>query len=232
MVDRAHSAWKEDNIAGVLLMDSKAAFPSVGRERLIHLMKAKQIDGDHIRWTESFLLDRTVEMVIKGNVLQSHPMEAGVLQGSPVLPIVFAIHTSGLITWVEEKVQRVKGLSFIDNLGWIATGKDVNQVVRKLKACAAESIEWATRRDLQFDTAMTGTALFTRRRGHKKHLQQKLKAKITVRDSFVWLNKEVTRWLGHQQKTFPSGRNGSVRVDALCQSRLRHPGGGLLRARR
>jgi len=38
-------------------------------------------------------------------------------------------------------------------------------------------------------------------------------------------------WL-HQQKTSPSGRNGSVRVDALYQSRQRHPGGGLLRARR
>jgi len=36
----------------------------------------------------------------------------------------------------------------------------------------------------------------------------------------------------HQQKTYPSGRNGSVRVDALHQSRQRHPGGGLLRARR
>jgi len=36
----------------------------------------------------------------------------------------------------------------------------------------------------------------------------------------------------HQQKTFPSGRNGSVRVDALRQSRQRHPGGGLLRAQR
>jgi hypothetical protein len=36
----------------------------------------------------------------------------------------------------------------------------------------------------------------------------------------------------HQPKTFPSGRNGCVRVDALRQSRQRHPGGGLLRARR
>jgi len=35
----------------------------------------------------------------------------------------------------------------------------------------------------------------------------------------------------HQQKIFASGRNGSVRVDALRESRQRHPGGGLLRAR-
>jgi hypothetical protein len=37
--------------------------------------------------------------------------------------------------------------------------------------------------------------------------------------------------LFHQQKIFPSGRNGSVRVDPLCKSRQRHPGGSLLRAR-
>jgi len=36
----------------------------------------------------------------------------------------------------------------------------------------------------------------------------------------------------HQQKTFPSGRNGTVRVDMLRQSRQRHPGGRLLRAQR
>ena len=36
----------------------------------------------------------------------------------------------------------------------------------------------------------------------------------------------------HQQKIFPSGRNGSIRVDALRQSRQRHPSGGLLHARR
>jgi len=36
--------------------------------------------------------------------------------------------------------------------------------------------------------------------------------------------------LCHQQKIFPSGRNDSVRVDALRQSRQRHPGGGILRA--
>jgi hypothetical protein len=35
----------------------------------------------------------------------------------------------------------------------------------------------------------------------------------------------------HQQKILPSGRNGSVGVDALRQSHQRHPGGRLLRAR-
>jgi len=40
----------------------------------------------------------------------------------------------------------------------------------------------------------------------------------------------MNQW--HQEKIFPSGWNDSVTVDAVRQSRQRHPGGGLLRARR
>jgi len=167
MVDRAHAAWKGGHIAGVLLMDIKAAFPSVAKGRLVNLMKVRQMDGDLIRWTESFLSERTLEMIIEGNAMERHPVEAGVPQGSPVSPILFAIYTSGLIKWVEEYVSEAERLSFVDDLGWVATGSDVNHVVSILERCAARSIEWASRLGLQFDTAKTEAALFTRRRGHR-----------------------------------------------------------------
>jgi len=41
-------------------------------------------------------------MITKGNAIDRHPVVAGVLQGSPVSLILFAIYTSGLIKWVEE----------------------------------------------------------------------------------------------------------------------------------
>jgi hypothetical protein len=165
MVDRAHAAWTDGNITGVLLMDIKAAFPSVAQGRLVNGMKAKHIEGDLIRWTESFRSTRTVEMIIEGNAMTRHPVEAGVPQGSPVSPILFAIYTSGLNKWVEEYIS-AEGLSFVDDLGWVATGSNINQVVSKLEECAAKSIAWASRRGLQFDTAKTEAALFTHRRGH------------------------------------------------------------------
>jgi len=111
-------------------------------------------------------------------------VEAVVPQGSPISPILFAIHTAALLQWVEDRVQ-AEGISFADDLGWVATGKDVNQVVERLETCTAESIECANRRDLQFDTAKTEAALFTRRRGPKKHLQPKLTARIKVGNGFV-----------------------------------------------
>ena len=133
MVDRAQAAWRQGLIAGVLLMDIKAAFPSIGRGRLIHTMRGNGMDGHLIRWAASFLTGRMVEMVIEGNVMERHPVEAGIPQGSPVSPILIAICTSGLMKWVEERFSGAEGLSSVDDVGWVATANDINEVVRNTK---------------------------------------------------------------------------------------------------
>jgi hypothetical protein len=46
MVDRAHAAWRTGHMTGVLLMDIKAAFPTVAKGRLVNLMKGRQMDRD------------------------------------------------------------------------------------------------------------------------------------------------------------------------------------------
>jgi len=46
---------------------------------------------------ESFLRDRSLEMIIQGIAIERHPVEAGVLQYSPVSPILYTIYTSVLI---------------------------------------------------------------------------------------------------------------------------------------
>jgi len=163
-------------------------------------------------------------MVIEGNVLQSHPLEAGIPQGSPVLPILFAIHIAGLMKWVQERVHGVEGLCFVDDLRWVATSKDVKQVVRKLEACAAESIQWASRRDLHFDPAKMEAALFTRRSGHTKHVQPKLTAKFKVRNGFVRFNIKATRWLGvwmDAHLTFTEHHNCGIKQAKASEARLR-----------
>jgi hypothetical protein len=224
IVDRAHAAWTNGHITGLLLMDIKAAFPSVAKGRLVNLMKARQMDGDRIRWTERFLSERTVEMVIEGNAMERHPVEAEVPQGSPVSPILFAIYTPGLIKWVEQYVSEAKELSFVDDLGWVATGSDVNHVVSILERCTAKSIEWASRRGLQFDTAKTETALFTCRRGHRKHLRPKLIAKIRVGNESIQFNAQVTRRLGvwmDAHLTFKEHHNQCMKKASAAEARLR-----------
>jgi hypothetical protein len=101
---------------------------------------------------------------------------------------------------------------------------DVNHVVSILERCAAKSIEWASRRGLQFDTAKTEAALFTRRRGHRKHLRPKLTAKIRVRNESVRFNAQATRWLGvwmDAHLTFKEHHNRCMKKARAAEARLR-----------
>ena len=52
------------------------------------------MDGDLRRERESCFLETMVELIIEGNAIERHLVEAGVPQGSPVSPILFAIYTS------------------------------------------------------------------------------------------------------------------------------------------
>jgi len=142
VVDKSDAAWTHGHITGVLRMDIKAAFPSVAQRKLDNLMKVRRMGEDLIRWTENLCSEKTVEMIIERNVMQRHPVEAGVPQGSPMSPIIFAIYTSGLINWVEEYVS-AEGLSCVDDLGRVETGSDVNLLVMTLDRSAEQTIERA-----------------------------------------------------------------------------------------
>jgi len=121
----------------------QGSLPKRGKRKTSQLTEG-QTNGWRAYMMVGELSLRTVEMIIEGNAIESHPVEAGVPQGSPVLQILFVIYTSGLIKWVEQYISN-GGLYFVNDLGWVATRSDVNQVVTTLERCAAKSIEWAGR---------------------------------------------------------------------------------------
>jgi hypothetical protein len=70
MVDRGHAAQTNGHLTGVHHLDIKAAFPSVGKGRLVDLMMVRQMEGDLIRWTESFLSESILETLLEGNAMK------------------------------------------------------------------------------------------------------------------------------------------------------------------
>jgi hypothetical protein len=70
MIDRAHAVWTNGNIPGALLIDIKAACPSMAKGMRVNIVKDRKIDGHLIQWMESCLLGRTVDMTMDGNGME------------------------------------------------------------------------------------------------------------------------------------------------------------------
>ena len=135
------SGWQRKEITGALCMDVAAAFPSVARGCLIKRMRKMRIDEELVRWVSSFMQDRRVRMVIEGKEEEEIEVITGLPQGSSVSPLLFNIYISG-VHEVCEMGGSVRGLSFVDDVTWIAQGRSVQEIRLKLEAAARRAIAW------------------------------------------------------------------------------------------
>jgi hypothetical protein len=147
-------------------MDVKGAFDHVSPTKLIGRMVELGVDGDLVRWTQSFLADRKVQLVIDSFQCPVQPV-TGIPQGSPVSPILFVIYLSGVFQAIEEAVPGVQALSFADDLGIVVPAGSVAQACERLQQAGEAAIDWGLQNTVQFDTGKTEAVLFTRKRGRQ-----------------------------------------------------------------
>jgi len=76
-----------------------------------------------------------VRPVINGQEGDNHAVDTGIPQGSPVSPILFTIYLPRLSSYVEAEAS-VTGLSFVDDVAWLAEGKTEEEICPKLETAA------------------------------------------------------------------------------------------------
>jgi len=227
LIQTVHEAWNQKLLAAALFMDVKGAFDHLDPTRLIRRMREIGIDDDLCRWTQSFLSDRNVQLVIDGHQCPEREIQSGVPQGSPVSPILFIIYLGGVFQAIDQAVTGIQSLSFADDKGLVASGRSVQEVCQQLEQAAAIAIQWGYNHAVQFDAEKTEAVLFTRKRG--KCLKEQIqRARIQVGEHQVVFNQEATRWLGvwldsgltlktHYQTRLRKARTAEARVQALCK---------------
>ena len=234
LIQNTHKAWKLRQLVGALFLDVKGAFDHVNPRRLITRLIEFNLDGDLIRWVQSFLTDRWVQLQIDNTQCPAHPINSGVPQGSPVSPILFIIYLSGVFEVIERSVTGIQSLSFADDIGLLASGHSVKEVCDKLQKAARVAIEWGNENVVQFDAGKTEAVLLTRKRGRELK-DQIQRAQVEVDGHHVPFNPEATRWLGvwldsglnlkvHYQTCMRKARAAEHQVQRLCQSHGLAPG--------
>ena len=170
LVHVVQEKWKEKKLAAALFMDVKGAFDHVSKGQLFTRMIELGVDGDLVTWTGSFLTNRKVQLVIDRHDNKKREIETGIPQGSPLSPILFLIYISGVFNKVSETSPLVTSLSFIDDLGFIASDSSVKEIVRALEKVAKEVIEWGRVNAVTYNTSKTEAVLFSK--SHRQRLNK------------------------------------------------------------
>lgn len=95
-------------------------------------MEELEMDPQPIQWTDNFITGRTVSLVINGHEGAMEPRSTGILQGSPVSPILFAIYISEIFDKVEGNSEGIS-LSFVDDISWLVTSQNATEITEKLQ---------------------------------------------------------------------------------------------------
>lgn len=217
--------WKKKKVVGALFMDVKGAFPATNTHALAAKLVKYGVPDHIVRWIVSFMDERKVWIEINGEAGEEIAYTSGLPQGSPISPILFNIMMSDLERSVSrEGRQNTLGLSFLDDVAWVASGKSPEAVARQLEKCAAETVRWGNGNAVVFEPEKSEAVLFTRKRVGCQAVN------IKIGDHMVEMGKNPVRWLGiyldselklkhHQNTWLGKAKRRQAEIRRLCHKR-------------
>jgi len=147
--------------------------------------------------------NRQVKLV-PGGGWRGKPSGLGNPTSSPTAPFLSITYLSGIFDEMKRAVPGVRGLSFVDDIGWWADGKDDDAVTAKLSKAAAASIDWAASNGVAFDHGKTVAP--TPSRSTKRRRAGLLG---------VWLDSQLTL-KNHHATRLKEGRKAMARLRRLA----------------
>jgi hypothetical protein len=122
----------------------------VSKNRLIRILANIKLPISLILWITSFLEDRFLRLAFDNNTKDFSPINTGILQGSPISPILFLIYTRDLF-----KLNTIKHLSYIDNISLTIASKSFKNNIKILEREARDIIELGKEYIIKFDIEKT-----------------------------------------------------------------------------
>jgi hypothetical protein len=216
--------WEKKKIAAALMMDVKGAFPTVNCACLLYKIHQTRMDENLVQWTDSFMSNHRVEIIMNGEPELAIETNTGLPQGSPVSPVLFLIYIADLAALIEKEVDSTVGLSFVDDVTWIIDGTTVEEVTEQLNKCTAKTLTWVEQNAVRFEEDKTEAILFSKCQEHQTDIDMK----VWVSHHDIAYNRQATHWLGvwldskltlsqHHHKWITKAKQQQAQIARLCR---------------
>ena len=103
------------------------------------------------------------------------------------------MYLNNIFNKIEQENLDITALSFADDIGFLASGKTVEDIQNSLTKAGDLAVEWGLINNVTFDIKKTEAILFTKKAKIRRNIDR---YSIQVKDYAVKFNKEATRWLG------------------------------------
>ena len=148
---------------GILLFDIKGFFDNVTHDSMVHIFRKLGYLHELVNWTNSFLKERKVHLCFNGILSEQCNQPVGVLQGSPLLPVLSITYTSSLLHKMVWWTNSSLGM-YVDDSILFACAPDWEGVETQLHTRYMVCKDWLWRSGLAIEPDKTKVMFFEKAR--------------------------------------------------------------------
>lgn len=146
----------------VIALDIKGAFDKVWHNGLLAKLKSKGICGKLLTWLQSYLSDRSIQVVLSGQSSDASPINASVPQGSILGPLLFSVFINDLVDTCENELYLYADDSTL--FAPIRSARERDTVAASLNRDLNKMKAWADKWKVTFEPTKCKAMMISRKR--------------------------------------------------------------------
>ena len=145
-----------DKVALLALLDLSAAFDTIDHSILLsRLQTSFGISGTVLSWFQSYLLDRSQTVCVKGASSKPSVLSFGVPQGSVLGPMLFVLYASPVSDVISRHVMSHESLADDTQIHQSAPIDEIGGLMARTRECILDLKVWMTQNKLQLNDEKT-----------------------------------------------------------------------------
>jgi hypothetical protein len=152
LTKQIHTIWNmnKNKITTLLSMNVIEAYDHVSRERLLHNLKKKRISTWIVTWTDNFMQDRRISLIVKAKQTIMSNVNVDISQKSSVSSILYLFYNENLLKLLEQSSRKVIVIDFVNDINILIY--DINTIsnCRLLKKMHEHYLLWSRRHEIVF----------------------------------------------------------------------------------